>query len=131
MKQNILLLLLVLGLSGCVHIRNVALNATPLSATEATVIVFHELGYRDTFEVFLDRKSVGRVSSEKPLKFTVSPGVHELHTEVNAAIDRVGQYSFEAGQVYYMRIWLDMGVFVNSIRIGPTDARKSYIVRGP
>ncbi len=129
MKKVAAILLFLFALSGCVKITHVPLNATPLSENEATVIVFHELGARDTFKVFLDKEPIGIVSSEKPLKFSVKPGEHSLHTEVNAAIDRVSTQSYEAGKIYFMRIWLDMGVFVNSIRIDPTYARESYIVR--
>jgi len=36
---------------------------------------------------------------------------------------------YEAGKVYYMRIWLDIGAWVSSIRTDRTYERQSYKVK--
>jgi len=129
MKKLITLMIVLFFLSGCGKMITVPLNQTPLSKNEATVIVFHEQGFTDEFKIFLDREPIGIVTSEKPLKFSVTPGEHELHTEVTAAVDRITKQLYEAGKTYYMRIWLDIGFFISSIRIDPTHERESYQVR--
>ena len=44
-------------------------------------------------------------------------------------IDRITTQVFENGKIYFMKIWLDHGVFVSSIRIDPTPEIESYRVR--
>ena len=127
--RNLILMLLALFLSGCGTMITVPLDSTLISEEEATVIVFHEQGFADEFKIFLDRKPVGIVTSEQPLKFSVTPGEHEIHSEVTAAIDRITKQTFRAGETYYMLIWLDIGTWASSIRIDRTNKRDSYTVR--
>jgi len=129
MRKIIALLITLLALTGCGTMITVPIDQTLINNEEATIIILHEQGFVDEFQVFLDREPVGIVVSEKPLKLSVTPGEHELHTEVTAAIDRVTKKVYEAGKVYYMRIWLDIGMWVSSIRIDPTNERKSYEVK--
>lgn len=127
--KAIALLITILALTGCGTMITVPIDQTLIDKEEATIIILHEQGFVDEFQVFLDREPVGTVVSEKPLKLSVTPGEHELHTEVTAAIDRVTKKVYEAGKVYYMRIWLDIGMWVSSIRVDPTNERESYEVR--
>lgn len=107
----------------------VPIDQTVINPEEATVIIYHEQGFTDEFKVFLDKtKLVGIVTAETPLRFSVSPGEHELHTEVTMAIDRVIKQKFIAGAAYYFTLWLDMGMWVSSIRITPTESTGSYQV---
>jgi len=125
----IALLMTLLALTGCGTMITVPINQTLVNEEEATIIVFHEQGFVDEFQVFLDREPVGIVVSEKPLKLSVTAGEHELHTEVTGTIDRVTKMEYEAGKVYYMRIWLDIGAWVSSIRTDRTYERQSYKVK--
>lgn len=129
MKRIITLIFLLLSLSGCGKMITVPLDTTLLSEEEATIIIFHDQGFTDEFKIFLDKKQIGIVTSEKPLKFSVEPGEHELYTEVAVAIDRITKQMYEAGKTYYMRLWLDIGFFVSSIRIDPIEKKESYKVR--
>jgi len=129
MKKTIALLIMLLTLTGCGTMITVPIDQSLINDKEATIIILHEQGFVDEFQVFLDREPIGIVVSEKPLKLSVTPGEHELHTEVTAAIDRVTKKVYEAGKVYYMRIWLDIGMWVSSIRVDPTHERKSYEVK--
>ena len=130
MKNSVALLFVLFLLSGCGKMITVPLDPAPLSNNDATVIIYHEQGFTDNFQIFLDKTSVGFVTSEKPLKISVTPGEHELHTVVGGnVIDRVTKKLFEAGKVYYMRVWLELGMFVSSIRIDPVEAKDKYEVR--
>ena len=129
MRKLILLLSSLIIISGCGTKIIVPIDQSLLSENEATVIIYHDEGYTDQFEVFLDRTPVGIVTSETPLKFSVPEGEHEVHTEVTMAIDRVTKQFYEAGKTYYLKIWLDFGLWVSSIRTDPTPPIKSYEVR--
>jgi len=129
MYKTLTLLAILLTLSGCGTMITVPIDQTLIEEDKATIIVFHEQGFSDEFQIFFDREPVGVVTSESPLKLSVIEGEHEIHTEVTAAIDRVTKKIYEAGKVYYMKIWLDMGMWVSSIRIDPTNERASYNVK--
>jgi hypothetical protein len=127
--KNLLLLTALLLLSGCGTMITVPIDSASLSEEKSTLIVYHEQGFTDEFKVFLDRQLIGQVTSEKPLKITVEPGKHDLYVEVPVAIDRITTQVFEKGKTYYMKIWLDIGMWVSSIRIDPADKIDSYKVR--
>lgn len=130
MKNSVALLFVLFLLSGCGKMITVPLDPAPLSNNDATVIIYHEQGFTDNFQIYLDKVPVGFVTSERPLKISVTPGEHELHTVVSGpVIDRITKQLFEAGKTYYMRIWLDMGMFTGSIRIDPTEPKDKYEVR--
>lgn len=128
MKITTIILFSFFVLTGCGTTLTVPLDTSLMNQEKATIIIFHEQGFTDEFKVFLNREPVGVVTSEMPLKLSVIPGVHELHTEVTAVIDRVTKKTFEPGKVYFMKIWLDMGMWVSSIRIDPTYERETYNV---
>ncbi len=129
MKNIMIVLLSIFILSGCGTIIKVPIDSSPLSVNKATVIIIHEQGFTDEFKVFLDRKPIGIVTSEVPLKIAVTPGFHDFHVELICSIDRITNQYYEAGKTYYMRIWFDMGMWVSSVRIEPTYERESYEVR--
>ena len=128
-KKTTLFLLTLIILNGCGTIITVPIDQSLISGDEATVIIYHDEGYTDKFKVFLDRNPIGVVISEKPLKFSIPGGEHEIHTEVTGAIDRVTKQFYEVGKVYYLKIWLDFGMWVHSIRISPAPPIKRYDVR--
>jgi hypothetical protein len=127
--KNFLILIAILFLSGCGEMITVPIDSTSLSKDKSTLIVYHEQGFTDEFKVFLDRQLIGQVTSEKPLKVTVEPGKHDLYVEVPIAIDRITSHVFEKGKTEYMKIWLDIGMWVSSIRIDPANKIDSYKVR--
>ncbi len=108
----------------------VPIDAKPLAQDKATLIIFHEQGFVDEFATYMDRKQIGFVTSEKPLKIAVEPGYHELYVKVGGlVIDRATMQEFAKNTTYYMKIWLDLGMWVSSIRIDPTYKIDSYQVR--
>jgi hypothetical protein len=128
MKKIIIFGVLFL-LSGCGTVITVPIDSTSLSEEKSTLIVYHEQGFTDEFKVFLDKQMIGYVTSEKPLKTEVDPGKHELYVEVPMVIDRITTQTFEKGKTHYMKIWLDMGMWVSSIRIDPANKVDTYQVR--
>jgi len=128
MKKILFFLTLSLIVTGCGTMITVPIDQTLIEEDKATVIVFHEQGLTNKFPIYFDKEHVGDVTSEKPLKLSVIAGEHEMYTKVAVVIDRVTKKVYEAGEVYYMRLWFDQGVWVSSIRIDPTYERLSYEV---
>lgn len=129
MKILVIILFFYSLISGCGRLITVPIDQKSLSEDKSTLIVYHEQGFTDKFKVFIDRQFIGQVTSEKPLKITVEPGQHDLYVELAMVIDRITTQTFEKGKTYYMKIWLDMGVWVSSIRIDPSNKIDTYTVR--
>ena len=99
MNERIIILLVSLFiLSGCGTMITVPIDSTTLSEEKSTLIIYHEQGFTDQFKVFLDRRLIGQVTSEKPLKIAVEPGKHDLYVEVPVAIDRITTQVFDKGK---------------------------------
>ena len=128
MKILVIILFFYSLISGCGRLISVPIDQKSLSEDKATLIVYHEQGF-PYFKVFMDRQFIGQVTSENPLKIMVEPGQHDLYVELPMAIDRITTQTFEKGKVYYMKIWLDIGMWVNSIRIDPSNKIDTYTVR--
>jgi len=132
--RKILLLLVSIScfiVSGCGVMIIVPVDPTPLSEENATLIIYQNQGYRDPFDVFIGRTKVGEVTSEKPIKMSINPGQHDLYVNIPSSpfIRRITSQNFEKGKVYFMRIWLEIGVWVSSMRISPTHEINSYEVK--
>lgn len=129
--NKILLIALSMILSACTVVRgNDPMNRSIISPDtdfslisdkEATIIAYHHQGHDDTFIVFVDKtQNMGVSTASTPLKFSITPGTHSIHASGYSAIDRITQLNFEAGKIYYMRIWIDQGMWVSSIRVTQT-----------
>ena len=123
--------IILLAICGCStgKMITVPLDSTPLSEIDATVIVFHDQGYPYDFPLYIGKERIGTVTSETPLKFMVTPGSHDLHSEAPSAVDRVEKHSFEAGKIYHMQIRIIHGFWISSVKIEMTSERASYEVR--
>lgn len=128
-RRIVLLTFLMVTVGACGTRITVPLDSAPLSADKATLVIYHEQGFTDEFQVYMDNNLLGQVTSEKPLKVAIEPGKHELFVKVPVAIDRITTKEFAKGETYYMKIWLDMGFWVSSIRIDPTSEVPSYSVK--
>jgi hypothetical protein len=95
------------------------LDATLLSEDEATIIVFRDEHWTDECQIIVDGKPMGFVTPEVPLKFTISDGHHRIYTSVPLLIDREIDLAVDAGNVYYMRVYVDWGMWVGSVRFRP------------
>jgi hypothetical protein len=129
MKILVIILFFYSLISGCGSLVTVPIDQKLLSQDKATMIVYHDQGFSDDFRVFIDHQFIGQVTSEKPLKITVEPGQHDLYVELPMAIDRVTTQTFKKGKAYYMKIWIDMGLWVSSVRIDPSNKIDTYTVR--
>ena len=116
-------------LSGCTTMITVPVDPEPLSEDKATLLILHEQGFPDTFEIFMDRELLGYVNSKEPLKIEIEPGYHELYVKVPFYLDRITGQEFHGGRTYFLKVWMDFGLFVHSSRIDPTHEIDSYDVR--
>ncbi len=129
MKNIIIIMLTLFFLTGCGKMITVPIDSSLISEDEATVIIYHDQGYRDQFRIFLDKEQIGFVNAETPLKFSVSPGQHTLNSKYPMVIGRVTSKTFEAGKTYFFRVWMDVGYWVSSLRVDLNQKIESYKVK--
>lgn len=133
-KTISIILLSTLFLCGCISWKaiTVPIDSTPLSEDKATLIIYtEETMVLDGYNIFIDRQLVGKIYPEKPLKFEIEPGYHELNSSEAMAIDRITTQEFDKGKTYFMKVWRDYGLWVGSIRIDPTYKIDSYDTKVP
>jgi hypothetical protein len=127
---KIVAVLSVLLLSGCGTIITVPIDPAPLSKDKSTLVIYHEQGFTDNFPVFLDKKPLGNVTSETPLKIQVEPGPHEIYTQVPMnVIDEINNFVAEKGKTHFFKIRLELGMWVSNIWTEQTPQVACYKVR--
>jgi len=130
MNNNYLTLtLLIIFLSGCGTIISVPLDDTVINKQETTIIIYHQQGYSNEFNLFMDKEIVGVVTSKEPLKISVPPGEHSFHTGLPIFIDRVTKKHLLPNKIYYFIIWIEHGMWVSSVWVTPTHKVESYETR--
>ena len=130
MNSRIMMLWTVLLLTGCGTMITVPIDPAPLSKDKSTLIIYHEQGWAGNFPVFLDKKSLGQVTSETPLKVEVEPGPHEIYTQIPMnVIDEINNFVAEKGKTHFFKIRLELGMWVSNIWTEQTSEVTSYKVR--
>lgn len=104
------LLITALLLSGCGTLTTIPIDSTLISKEKATVIIYTEqdLAGHD-MPLTIDKKIIGEIFSKSPMVIEVSPGVHQLYIgNWNFAFIRpITTANFEAGKVYYFKVWTE------------------------
>jgi len=131
MNKALIILTSLFILSGCGTKITVPIDQTLISEDKATVIIFNVSGrgLPNPMEVSIDNNVVGIITPEIPLKIEVSGGGHELYVERpqgTMMIQRKMLKTFDAGKVYYMKVWFDHGMWIGSLRIDPVYERTNY-----
>lgn len=136
MLNKLGLVLCVLVLSACTVVRgnnpmqhsaiDKQMDLSLINENEATIIVYHHQGDGDVFPVFVDMKQIGIATAEQPVRFSVPAGEHSLHATGEFAVDRITKQAFKVGEVYYFKLWIDMGMWTSSIRLTSTRAITDY-----
>ncbi|MBV5278704.1 MAG: hypothetical protein J0647_06685 [Campylobacteraceae bacterium] len=125
----------VIFLAGCGNsfkTVTIPIDSTSSSEDKATIIIFQsnprfDFEAKTKYEIIMDKKHVGFVETNQPLKMSIEPGLHELHTKTPTPhIDRIIKQQFVAGQTYYFRLWFEYGMWVVSVWLDPTYKRDSY-----
>ena len=134
--KNLIIVTVLLHLFGCSTL-TVPINSKPLVANKATLIIYPTISRRfiefpDHYDVVMDNKPLGSLMSEHPLKVAITPGYHEFYVDrpINGLIiRRITKKMFKKNMTYYMKVWLEQGLWASSIRITPTKKIRSYTTK--
>ena len=123
--MKFIVILMLLSLSAC----NRAVIFDPdmghLPENQATVFFYleHSKGLFEpsvSIPVIANDIEIGQLDSGMFIKHHFSSGNYKLHSHT-AAIDRISNFFFEDGKVYFVKVWADIGVWVSSIRFTQTN----------
>lgn len=120
MKKFILLATITL-LYGCANV-GANFNADDIKEApyDAATVYFYRpsklAGSALTWPIVANGVEIGTLDYGAYFMRTLSPGAYQIHSD-SAMIDRVETINFEAGRTYFVKCYLDMGLWVNSIRL--------------
>jgi len=125
MKRIIALLITLLTLAGCSWSAKYNPDFSDKPTDKATV-VFYFKPHRSLFPpsgsipIVANDIELGELSGGEVLTTYLKPATYKIHT-ASFAIDRISTFSFEADKVYFIKIWVDHGMWVGSIRLTQTS----------
>ena len=119
MKSIIFILLITL--SGCANTGERFNIANLSKAPEDQALVyfyrtFHFCGGGMSFRVIANDMEIGRIHSSTYFKRTLPPGNYKIHSRCTNVIDRISRVVFNSGEVYFIRCFIDQGMWVSSTR---------------
>ena len=119
--KKIIIIIAIIGLVGCT--RGHEFNVDEMvAAPDAAIVYFYRLsaykGMFQSFSVIVDGNEIGTLDNGAYFKHIISPGDYKIHSDTSAlvAIDRISTFTFEAGKTYFLRCFIDLGMWVSSIR---------------
>lgn len=124
MKNVIVILGCILVLLGCDRTVkfNPSLNSLP--EYKASVVFYLESGKgllnpSVAIPIIANDVEIGTLDTGEWLTKSLEPGTYKLHSQT-AAIDRVSNFTFEKGKVYFVKVWVDIGMWASSVRFTQT-----------
>lgn len=128
--MKIVLIALTVILSGCGTMITVPVDPKPISQNAGTIVVYADEGWTDTFPIFVDKKPVGSLISEKYLKVEVPAGDHEIYASLPMnIIDEITKFNIKNGETKFFKLHFELGWWVSNIWTYPTEPITSYQVK--
>lgn len=123
-----IIFILILSLVGCTKSITVPIDSRPLSAEKSTLIIFSDDRFANPFTVVMDDEPLSEVSRRRHIKIEIKPGQHDLYVRraFGFPIRRKLTKTFEKGEVYFLKIRYEYGLWVGSLWIEPIDKIDSY-----
>ena len=118
--KKIIFLLAVFILSGCAN-RGARFNPTNIEGApkDMALVYFYRpsafQGSAVSFDIIANSKKIGELDNGAYLKRLMKPDTYKIHSD-SMAIDRISTFEFEAGKTYFVRSFIEMGMWVSSIR---------------
>jgi len=120
MKKTIALLAILLLLTGCAN-TGARFDSTHIEAApddKALVYFYRPSAFQGSamgFHVVANGAKIGILDNGAYFKTVLRPNTYKIHSR-SMAIDRISTFVFEAGKTYYVRSFIEMGLWVSSFR---------------
>lgn len=107
-------------LAGCAN-TGAKFNSANLerSHTNQALVYFYRpsgfIGGGGSFPIVANDTDMGSLDNGAYFKRTISPGAYKIHSDTGL-IDRISDFNFEGGKTYFIKAYVDAGVWISSIR---------------
>jgi len=136
--MKVILVLISLLLVGCAN-TGARFNSDEIiesPKTLSTVYFYRPSAFQGSaisFPIIANDIRLGELDNGGYTKIIISPGIYKFHSDT-LLIDRISTFKFKAGNTYFIRVFIEMGIWVSSIRFTETykddallDMRKSRL----
>ena len=123
--MKVIFFILLFSLMGCNRSIKFDPDMDHLPNNQATVFFYleHSKGLIEpsvSIPIIANDKEIGEISSGVFIKHYFKPGQYKIHSHT-ASIDRMTTFLFENGKIYFIKVWVDIGVWVSSVRFTQTN----------
>ncbi len=107
-------------LSGCAATNpRITLDGVVVNDERATVVFFRPkapAGFLMSFDLIANGMLIGELKNGSTVSRQLMPGEYKLHSRnAGAVIDRITTMKLEAGQIYFVKVYLVSGFFASSV----------------
>mgnify|MGYP000090626027 CR=1 FL=1 len=118
--KHLIISISILILSGCANTGARFNSSTLESAPDDKALVYFYRpsafqGSAINFNIIANGVKIGELDNGAYTKRTLKPNTYKIHSKT-MAIDRISTFVFEAGKTYFIRSFIEMGIWVSSIR---------------
>jgi len=124
-----LLVILICALSGCANTGARFNPAIIETAPDDKALVYFYRSWKYVLggvsaPIVTNSMDIGSIDNGAYLKRILAPGAYKIHSDTNA-IDRVANFVFKPGKTYFMKTYVDVGLWVSSIRFRLVHKQKA------
>lgn len=127
--MKILFLIFLLSMMGCANTGpkfNESIEST--SSDKATVFFYRPsrfVGGGLSVPVLANKKEIGKLDNNSYFKIILVPDKYQIHSQTQL-IDRISTMVFLPGEVYFVRAFVDQGMWVSSMRFEQVHKDDAY-----
>lgn len=125
MNNRILIFVWLIVLLGCDHTVKFNPNLGYSPDDKATVVFYLENGKglfnpSVSFPIIANDVEIASLDSGQSVTKYLQPGSYKLHSQTSS-VDRISDLTFEKGNIYYVKVWVELGMWAHSVRFTLTD----------
>jgi len=81
------------------------------------------------FPIIVNNMDIGSLDNAAYFKRIMTPDTYKIHSDTGA-IDRIASFVFQAGKTYFVKAYVDIGLWVSSIRFKEVHKGKALLEMG-
>jgi len=129
--KHLIISIAILILSGCSN-TGAKFNSSSLETApddKALVYFYRPSGFYGRaigFPIIANNMEIGSLDNSAYFKRLMAPATYKIHSDTGA-IDRISDFTFAAGESYFVKAYVDMGMWISSIRFKEVHKGKALL----
>lgn len=129
--KHLIILITILILSGCSN-TGAKFNSSSLETApddKALVYFYRPSGFYGRaigFPIIANNMEIGSLDNSAYFKRLMTPATYKIHSDTGA-IDRISDFTFAAGESYFVKAYVDVGMWISSIRFKEVHKGKALL----